>query len=119
MERSPPFLIDYTHHGRRYSFALAAPTSWAEAEAHLVSIRETAKVEGSDLVEIEGRVIDELMLLADLVLARLAARGEAARMMEAGAAMLAAAATLAGGGRDDTRAEALAVTLLQAAGAAQ
>ena len=116
-DRRPPFLIDYTHAGRRFSFALAAPESWDEAEAHLAAIRETGRVEGSDLVEIEARTLDQLVLLADLLLTRLAVRGDAAKMMEPGAAILASAAVLARGGEGD--AEALAVSLIQAAGAAR
>jgi hypothetical protein len=115
-DRKPPFLIDYTHAGVRHSFALAAPESWDEAEAHLASIRETGRVEGSDLVEIDAKLLDGLVLLADLLLSRLAAKGEAARMIEPGAAILAAAATLSSGG-DQTVAQALAVRLIEQAGA--
>jgi len=116
MERKPPFVIDYSHGPDRFTFALAGPKSWQEAEAHLASIRATAEVTGSDLIEIEARMMDQVIALADALMARLAVRGDVAKMMEPGAAMLAVAASLARGETDAAATQALAVRLLHEAG---
>ncbi len=110
MDRKPPFLIDYLHEGRRFAFMLLGPESWAEAEAHLASIRANALVEGSDVALIP---VEAVAALAETVLAQLSKAGRAAELMDAGAAILAAASVQARGGTGD--AEQLAVALLREA----
>lgn len=74
-DRKPPFLIDYAVDGRRFSFMLLGPASWAEAEAHLAAIAATGRVEGSDAVEIEAfpeaRALGVWAEMADALLAAL------------------------------------------------
>jgi hypothetical protein len=42
-DAKPPFVVDYDHHGRSYSFHLWAK-SWVDAEERLRSIRSNARV---------------------------------------------------------------------------
>lgn len=67
-DAKPPFVVDYRHKGRSYSFHLWAE-SWAEAEAHLGSIRFTGRIVGSDAVEIPTNA---LTLPIDGLIVRLA-----------------------------------------------
>lgn len=46
IEHRPPFLVDYVHDGRSFSFILEGPGDWADAEAHLRSIRVNSIVIG-------------------------------------------------------------------------
>lgn len=55
-EPKPPFLVDYAHRGRRYSFHLWAE-GWDDAEARLRSIAFTGQVVGSDAVEIPTNAV--------------------------------------------------------------
>ena len=56
-DHRPPFVVDYRHDGRRFSVILEYPADWADAEAHLRSLRMTAWLEGSDRAEIATNVV--------------------------------------------------------------
>lgn len=83
-DRKPPFVVDYTVDGSRFSFLLLGPASWAEAEAHLASIGATGVVEGSDAVEIaafpQARALETWAEAADVLLAALMNAGRADQM---------------------------------------
>lgn len=98
--RRPPFVVDYTVDGRRFSFLLLGPESWADAEAHLAAIRATAAVEGSDVTEIPARAIDLFVEAAEALLAACAAAGRPDEMALTGAAVMTGSAIAAGLDRD-------------------
>jgi hypothetical protein len=50
MRHKPPFLIDYNHKGRTYSFTIWGD-SWSDAEQHLKSIASNGEIVGSDVEE--------------------------------------------------------------------
>lgn len=46
----PPFLVDYTHKGKRFCTTVGGD-SWTEAEAHLKSIGANGRIVGSNVHE--------------------------------------------------------------------
>lgn len=101
---SRPFLVDYTHQGRTFGFLLLGPATWPEAESHVASIGATARVEGSDVVEIDAdgleRLVAQWAAEADALLNLHTAAGTPQEMTLAGAAVMAAGCRTAGLGRD-------------------
>jgi hypothetical protein len=112
-DRKPPFLVDYAVDGRRFSFMLLGPTSWAEAEAHLAAIAATGRVEGSDAVEIEAfpeaRALEVWAELADALLAALMNAGRADQMALTAAAAMAVSMVTAGLNRGEAAVAAAAM----------
>lgn len=48
-DHRPPFVVDYIHEGRSYTFHLEGPENWVDAERHLRSLKRTSVVVGSCL----------------------------------------------------------------------
>lgn len=119
--RKPPFVVDYSIDGRRFSFLLLGPTSWAEAEAHLAAIGATGVVEGSDVVEIEAppatqvasapmaRALNIWVEQADALLAALLMAGRSDEMALTAAATMAASFVTAGLNRGEAAVAAAAM----------
>lgn len=114
---SPPFVVDYRHEGREFSFILLGPASWADAEAHLASIRASAMVKGSDVVELDAAAVmpalDAWTAIAEALLAAFARAGQPQEMALAGSAVAAASYIACGFDRD--QATTCAATVLDAA----
>jgi hypothetical protein len=111
-DRKPPFVVDYSVDGRRFSFLLLGPTSWAEAEAHLAAIGATGMVEGSDVVEIEAphaRALNIWVEQADALLAALLMAGRSDEMALTAAATMAASFVTAGLNRGEAAVAAAAM----------
>jgi hypothetical protein len=111
-DRKPPFVVDYSIDGRRFSFLLLGPTSWAEAETHLAAIGATGMVEGSDVVEIEAphaRALNIWVEQADALLAALLMAGRSDEMALTAAATMAASFVTAGLNRGEAAVAAAAM----------
>jgi hypothetical protein len=111
---SRPFLVDYTHEGRPFSFLLLGPGSWPEAEAHLASIKAGAIVTGSDVVEIPvdeqlGRMLAQWAGEAEALLSAHVAAGKPVEVALTGAAVLSASCLVAGLSLEAANATALEV----------
>lgn len=108
-----PFLVDYLHEGRQFSFLLLGPGTWAEAEAHLASIKVGAMVVGSDVVEVPAELLARMLARwADEAEALLGAHVAAGRPVEValtGAAVLSASCLVAGLSLEAANATALEV----------
>lgn len=111
--RKPPFVIDYTVDGLRFSFLLLGPTSWADAQAHLAAIGATGRVEGSDAVEIdataEPRALGLWAEAADALLTALLADGRIGEMALTASAAMAASFFTAGLNRGEAAVAAAAM----------
>lgn len=112
-DRKPPFVVDYTVDGLRFSFLLLGPASWAEAEAHLAAIGATGVVEGSDAVEIEAfpqaRALGIWAEEADALLTALMTAGKSDEMALTAAAAMAVSFVTAGLNRGEAAVAAAAM----------
>jgi hypothetical protein len=115
--RNRPFLVDYTHAGRTFSFLMLGPASWAEAEAHLAAIGATGRVEGSDVVEIDAdalaRLVTQWTAEAEALLNVHRDAGAPQEIALAGAAVLTAGFLVAG--LDRAEADTCAAAMFDAA----
>ena len=114
---SRPFLVEYLHEGREFSFLLLGPGSWPEAEAHLASIRASGIVAGSDVVEIPVEQLERMLARwadeAEALLGAHVAAGGPVEVALTGAAVMSASCLLAG--LDLASAEATALDVVRAA----
>lgn len=110
---APPFLVDYEIDGRRFSFLLLGPENWAQAGAHLDALKGTARLEGSDVVEIEAfpeaRALEVWAELADALLATLMNAGRADQMALTAAAAMAVSFVAGGMNRGEAAVAAAAM----------